>query len=102
MPEVNITNRIVLIAESAAEKLLVEEIERLSFTAFWSVNCTGRASRAIVSNVFDQSSHIRIEALGPRFLVEQLLQFVKDELSRFSIVCISDLVDVRGDVLKSY
>ena len=102
MQEVHITNRIVLVAESGAEEPLIREIERLGFTAYWSVNCTGRGTRAIVPSLFAESSHIRIEALGPRYLAQELLQFVRDEMSRFSITCFTDLVDVSGDVVTSH
>ena len=101
MQEVHITNRIVLMAESAAEAPIVREIERLGFTAYWSLNCTGRGGRAIVHDVFTDSTHVRIEALGPRFIAQQLLQFVREKLSHFSITCFTDLVDVSGDVVHS-
>ncbi len=101
MHEVQITNRIVLMAESAAEQRLIREIERLGFTAYWTVHCTGRGARNIVHDVFAESSHVRIEALGPRHLAQQLSQFVREEMSQFSITCFKDVVDISGDLVGS-
>lgn len=90
--------RVVLIAEASAEQPLIEEIERLDFPAYSSVNCNGRSSRPVVSDLFAVSSHVRIEALGPADCVNQLIQLVQDELkNRFSITCFLDYsVKVHG------
>lgn len=93
-----VLQRVILIADVAAEELLIREIERLRFVAFASVNCSGRASQPAVDDVFMPSSHVRIEALAPAFLVEQLVQFVQDRMSRYSVTCFTDSVEVSGAV----
>lgn len=102
MSDPEVLRRIVLIAECAAEGVLLREIERLGFSAYSSVNCVGRGARATVDDVFAKSSHVRIEALGSELTIQQLKWIIQDELDgRFSVTYFTDLVEVGGGVLEA-
>jgi hypothetical protein len=97
MLETTTIRRVVLIAAAAVEQAVLREVERLGFLAYSSVRCAGRGSPDTVHDVFSESSHVRIEALGSDDLAHQLLQYVDDSnLSRFSVVCFMDSVQVSA------
>lgn len=97
MFETVLIRRVVLIADATAERSACGEIERLGFLAYSSVRCSGGGLRGAVQDVFSESSHVRIEALGSSEQVRRLMQYVDDELSRrHAVVCFTDSVEVSA------
>lgn len=91
--------RMVLVADSAVESLLIHEIERLGCIAYSSVHCAGRGARGVMDDDFSSSTHVRIEVLGDEVTLRRLARFVHEgPLSRYSIVSFVDSVEMHACV----